>query len=409
VPASSQNEIDQAKYAAMARGQGPISLPAFGAAGMSPDQLGRANGPQTMSGSEAMAALGGKSGTIVNVGQNRWAPPGMSQFEADSRYDKGEGLRKYLNQATAGMSTGGGGALMLDPQQRAMLTASYGAIGKGYDDGDKLDLDRYTGIARANDASLQTGVAQRGATTAERGMADAERKTAWTMSPDRIREQAQLLAAQTLISKTAADGKSVDPALVGSTNDIINGITGQRGAGNQTPTPGGPNLNTPPNKDAVKPGSNAMGRLIADNPQLVHSLTNNKDMSATDKLTMLRQQKGSDWVTKNWESIKAALSENNPKAVESMMSGATSNPFSRAISAPSDTLSAMLDWAFKSKDGGSEAGGGNGTTTARRTLNNQQKPMLQRIGETFGATPSESDKTNDLLRFLAGKGYKPGG
>ena len=69
----------------------------------------------------------------------------------------------------------------------------------------------------------------------------------------------------------------------------------------------------------------------------------------------------------------------------------------------------MLDWAFKSKDGGSEAGGGNGTTTARRTLNNQQKPMLQRIGETFGATPSESDKTNDLLRFLAGKGYKPGG
>jgi hypothetical protein len=231
-PASSWNSMPDPSAMKPPAGLGPIGLPPFGASGMSADQLARANGPQPVSYDEAKAG-----GVIRRVAwdSNRYTPPGMSEFESNARYNKEEGLRLYLNQAGAHRGGGGSGASNLSIPERIALTQSYMGIAQGYDAGDKLDLDRYTGIAKANDASLQTGVLQRGATVAERKMADEEKRSAYDMSKE-LQEQKGYDAKA--ITGTPAEAA----AYLERRREMFPGL------GN----PGGPPAGGPPNPNAPK-------------------------------------------------------------------------------------------------------------------------------------------------------------
>lgn len=243
------------------------------------------------------------------------------------------------------------------------------------------NLQAYLGVGGLADRSRMAGVAERGATTAEKALEDSMRKTDYTINGGGMREQAKLAGLATQLKGVEA-GQIPDPKTIKAISDLVDGAVPPRAA--PTPGPGGPTIDPPPASTA---GTDAMGRLIGKDPQLAHKVGLPKQ-SAHEKVTILLQQRGSEWVKANWPAIQAALAESDPHALDSLRDESKTSLFSSTVQAPGAWLMSYLKHPLASP--------------AERSKS-LREDLTRPVGESWRSLTGEntqSDRTNAFLRYV---------
>ena len=120
-----------------------------------------------------------------------------------------------------------------------------------------------------------------------------------------------------------------------------------------------------------------------------------KASSPQDKLHLILQSKGSDWVNKNWGKIMTAMATKNPNVIDNLRQGAVASPATSFLGSAGNAARSFSDYLMGGDGRGNKSYGD--IYAARRGV-----PLGESMNSIFGTT-TQLDKVNANIRRNLGK------
>jgi hypothetical protein len=326
----------------------------------------------------------------VQMSDGKWVEMGAGGDSMAMRMknDPGGAFNTYLARATGNNPT-----KMYDPQTQQAVMNQYLGLTQAMGQGDKDQLAAQQ-VSNQREQFYREYGQRQGAQNLDRAKfgLDAQ-KANWTMSPERAREQAQLALIQGHVGRMAQTGEAPNETMIDAGNDLINGVVGNRGNGLPgSPTPGLPGVTASGSPSRSMKGVTDLSGLLGDK-QLGPLVE--KAATPQDKLHLILQSKGSDWVNKNWNQIMTAMAAKNPNTIDQLKQEAVASPVTTALGSIGNSARSLTDYL--------RGGDSNGNKTYGQIYASRRSVPLGESWRGMIGTQTESDRVNANIRRNLGK------